>query len=73
MVKSGKTLTEIAKTEGCTEGYVRRLIPLAVLSPKLQEAILAGLQPADLSLASILRADIPLRFEGQDRMFGLAA
>lgn len=48
----------------------RRLIRLAFLAPDIQRAILDGHQPADLTLAALMAADIPLFWSEQRRRFG---
>lgn len=73
MLKSGIALREIAHREGVSESYVARIIPLATLSPKIQDAILAGNQPLGLSLETLVRSRIPLCWDSQEKRFGLAA
>jgi DNA invertase Pin-like site-specific DNA recombinase len=73
MLKSGIALREIAHREGVSESYVARIIPLATLSPKIQDAILAGNQPLELSLETLVRSQIPLCWDSQDKRFGLTA
>ncbi len=46
MLKSGTALKDIAEREGFSESYVGRIIPLATLSPKIQEAIVTGVAAA---------------------------
>jgi DNA invertase Pin-like site-specific DNA recombinase len=48
----------------------QRLIRIAFLAPDLQQAILAGRQPTDLTLARLLDGDMPLLWSEQRRMFG---
>ncbi|MEM9438200.1 MAG: recombinase family protein, partial [Pseudomonadota bacterium] len=55
-VKVGCALREVAKADGFSESYVRRIIPLATLSPRLQEAIVTGTQPLDLTLETLVRS-----------------
>lgn len=47
--------------------YERRLARLAFLSPVLQAAIIAGTQPPTLTLEKIVRGQLPLAWEDQDR------
>jgi site-specific DNA recombinase len=47
----------------------RRLVRLAFLAPDLQRAILAGQQPDNLTLASVMDRDLPLSWTAQRRMF----
>lgn len=69
-MKSGTSAATIAKQEHTSAAYVRTRSNLAFLSPRIQDAILAGVQPADLSLERIRRAGIPLDWEEQERKFG---
>ena len=52
---------EIAAREGVDERFVRRLIPLAFLSPLIVEAIADGRQPVTLTKEALSRGhlDIP--------------
>ena len=70
-LRAGKSLIEIAQDTGRSEPYIRTRIPLAFLAPKLQAAILDGRQPADFSVAKLIRDDIPMDWETQARMFGV--
>ncbi len=53
--------------------YRRRLVRLAFLTPDLQRAILAGRQPADLTLAQLIQSPVPLSWIEQARIFGVEA
>jgi site-specific DNA recombinase len=46
----------IARHEGKVERHVRRLIPLAFLSPRIVSGLLDGTAPADLTLTTLARA-----------------
>ena len=52
--------------------YHRRLLRLAFLAPELQRAILAGRQPAGLTLKQLLEQRLPLLWTEQVRVFGAA-
>lgn len=69
-LRAGTSLTEIARREGHSESYIRTRAPLAFLSPKIQGSILAGAQPADLSLERFVRDGIPLDWAEQEARFG---
>lgn len=68
-LREGTSLTEIARQTGRSEPYIRTRIPLAFLAPKLQAAILDGRQPAHLSVAQLIREDIPMGWTEQARLF----
>ena len=59
------TTKELAQDEKIAERYLRLLLPLAFLSPRLVRAIIDGHAPAHLSVSSLVRA-IPYRWDDQD-------
>lgn len=72
MLKSGVALGDIAVREGASESFVGRIISLATLSPSIQEAIVSGTQPLELSLETLVRSRPPLDWAEQERRFGFA-
>lgn len=70
-LREGASLTEIARVTGRSEPYIRTRIPLAFLAPKLQAAILDGRQPVHLSVAQLIRDDIPMGWNEQARLFDI--
>jgi site-specific DNA recombinase len=50
------TLAEIAGREGVGERYVRLLVPLAFVAPRLVAAIADGTAPTDLTVSGLARA-----------------
>ena len=48
----------------------RRLLRLAFLAPDLQQQILQGSQPPELTLSKLLQSDIPSSWATQRKMFG---
>ena len=52
-----------------TTPWRRRLVRLAFLAPDIQQAILEGRQPDDLTLARLMKAEIPILWSEQRRMF----
>ena len=69
MLKSGSAINTIAEREGLSKSYVARIIPLATLSPRIQEAIVAGAQPLELTLETLVRARLPLDWVSQEKRF----
>lgn len=69
-LRAGKSMSAIAQAGGHAESYIRTRLPMAFLSPKIQMAILAGTQPADLTAETFARAKIPLDWTEQERLFG---
>lgn len=68
-LKAGKPLREIADHAGYTDRYIRRIISLISLSPRIQTAILDGTQPTELNLETLVRGNVPLDWNHQDRLF----
>jgi hypothetical protein len=55
-----RSLRQIAERDGITRRYIRRLVDLAFLSPRLVEAILQGRQPVELTATRLTELDLPL-------------
>jgi DNA invertase Pin-like site-specific DNA recombinase len=72
-VLAGKTASfnEIASAEGLAERHIRRLVPLAFLSPKIIQAIADGNGPAGLTVSSLTQA-LPHAWTAQEQMLGLS-
>ncbi len=51
--------------------YRRKLIRLAFLAPHIQRAIISGLQPSALTLASLMARDIPCSWQTQAGVLGM--
>ena len=69
-LKAGKSLSDIAADEGKSNTLIRTRIPLALLSPKIQKAILDGIQPLNLTADCILKSSIPISWTDQERRYG---
>jgi site-specific DNA recombinase len=63
-------LQDLAREEGCSRPYVSSMIRLAYLAPAITQAILDGTQPPRLTLAALMRRDIPVDWTEQRRAFG---
>jgi hypothetical protein len=55
-----RSLQELAKRDGISRRYIRRLVGLAFLSPQLIEAILQGRQSVELTATRLTELDMPL-------------
>jgi hypothetical protein len=57
MLENGShvTIAEIAAREKINESYVGRVLRLTLLAPEIVEAILGGRQPADVTLAVLMK------------------
>jgi hypothetical protein len=71
-ILAGKTASfdDIASAEGLAERHVRRLAPLAFLSPKVIQAIAEGGAPVGLTV-SRLTESLPHSWAAQEQLFGL--
>jgi len=63
-----RSLQELAKRDGITRRYIRRLVCLTFLSPELVEAILQGRQPIALTATRLTELDLPLDWAEQHRL-----
>ena len=63
-----RSLQELAKRDGLSRRYIRRLVGLAFLSPRLVEAILKGQQPVELTATRLSELDLPLDWSEQHRL-----
>ena len=63
-----RSLQELAKRDGISRRYIRRLVGLAFLSPQLIEAILQGRQPAALTATRLIELDLPLDWTEQHKL-----
>ncbi|RYG88505.1 MAG: recombinase family protein [Alphaproteobacteria bacterium] len=63
------SVNEIASAEGVSGAFVRRMILPAFLAPDLKAAVLDGRQPIRLTLEAITRAELPLDWEAQRRLY----
>ena len=74
MLDEGKfqTIAEISRAENMSASYISRVSRLALLSPRIVEAILNGQQPRLLDLDQLL-APFPNGWEAQLRHFGFEA
>jgi hypothetical protein len=57
---NARSLQELAKRDGISRRYVRRLVGLAFLSPQLVEAIVQGRQSVELTTTRLTELDLPL-------------
>ena len=60
------SILEFAKRNNIDHGDARRMLPLGYLAPDIIEAILSGLQPADLTTLRLKSGyDLPIRWDDQ--------
>jgi hypothetical protein len=63
-----RSLQELARRDGITRRYIRRLVGLAFLSPELVEAVLQGQQPVALTATRLTELDLPLDWTEQHKL-----
>ncbi len=62
------SVRDLAKAEKINEAYLGCMLRLALLSPKITEAILSGRQREELELAELLKP-FPIDWERQEALF----
>lgn len=63
---------DVAKRFGVHPEDVSRMLPLTFMSPRIIESILAGQQPADLSVRHLVRnIELPIAWADQGRLLGI--
>jgi len=69
---SGKvsSLSQLAKRDNVSEGYLKKIMPLAFLTPDIVTSIMAGNQPAELSKQKMVGSELPLTWLAQRQVFG---
>lgn len=70
MLKHGKSIDEIATSEGYSNSYIRTRMPMALLSPSIQKAILNGRHPIELTADTIARKTLPIIWSEQKQLLG---
>jgi hypothetical protein len=63
-----QSLNELAKREGFSRRYIRRLLNLAFLSPQLVEAILQGRRSVEFTATRLIGLDLPLDWTEQHKL-----
>ena len=63
-----RSLEELAKRDGISRRYIRRLVDLAFLSPGLIDAILEGRHPVALTATRLSEFDLPLDWSEQHKL-----
>ena len=67
-ILNGRTFKEVSEREKVSEQYVRRILELSFLSPKIIRTILIGKQPADCTLKHLLSIHTP-NWREQEEIF----
>jgi hypothetical protein len=66
-----RSLQELAKRDGISRRYIRRLVGLAFLSPQLVEAILQGRQSVALTATWLTELHLPLDWTEQHKLLAI--
>lgn len=66
------TINDLARRDGVKASEISRALPLAFLAPSIVETILDGRQPLDLTAERLLRTDLPLDWDDQQRLLRIA-
>jgi hypothetical protein len=67
------SLNQLGKREGRCRTHLARLLRISWLSPRIVETVAAGTQPKTVTRKVLLSSEMPLAWEEQERMLGLAA
>ncbi len=70
-IKSGKTSIAIAQAENKSDSFIRKRLPLALLSPNIQKAIIKGEQPIELTSKKLIATNIPAIWAEQEKIFNI--
>ncbi len=66
------SLNQLAKREGRCRTQLARLLRLSWMSPRIIDAIADGSQPRGLTRRALLTSDMPIDWEAQESLFGIA-
>jgi len=67
------SLNQLGKREGRCRTHLARLLRISWLSPRVAEAVTAATQPKVVTRKTLLSSEMPMAWEEQERMLGLAA
>ncbi|MDU8944353.1 recombinase family protein [Ovoidimarina sediminis] len=70
-LRTGTPISEVARTAGHHDAFIRTRGSLAFLSPKIQVAMRDGTLPPELTLRRLLKLPISLDWQEQERIFGI--
>jgi hypothetical protein len=68
---AGTSMDELCRHTGFSDRYIRRLLPLAFLSPRIVSDVVKGQYPADLTLERLL-GSVKLNWGDQTKAIGLS-
>ena len=68
-IKAGRSMSDIMQSHKIPEGMIWKRIRLAILSPKLLQAIVQGTSNRDLSIKMLTKHDLPVEWSEQEALF----
>ena len=68
-MKSGEPLSAIARSEATSESFIRTRLPLALLSPKIQAAIVTRRQRPELTTKAFAKSQVPMAWSEQEALY----
>ncbi len=69
-LRAGASLSSLSNSEGVSERYMGRIIHLSGLSPRLQNAIIRGTQPQEMTLKQLIKRPLSLDWAEQETHWG---
>jgi hypothetical protein len=67
-----RSVAGLAIVEGISDRYVSSLLPLALLAPRIVEAIASGRQPPELTAHRLIRTvELPIAWAAQQQLLGV--
>ena len=64
------SFSDLATKEGCTERYIRKILPLAFLSPMIIEKIITGTLKNDITQATLIMKKAAILCPNPNRVLG---
>ena len=69
-IKAGEGIADIAKSDKISPSCIRTRLGLALLSPKIQSAIMEGQHPPDITTQKLITITLPLNWQAQESQLG---
>ena len=69
-IKAGEGIADIAKSDSISPSCIRTRLGLALLSPKIQSAIMEGQHPPDITTQKLITITLPLNWQVQESQLG---
>ena len=69
-IKAGEGIADIAKSDSISPSCIRTRLGLALLSPKIQSAIMEGQHPPDITTQKLITITLPMNWQAQESQLG---